>query len=76
MDWALVWTILGGMFGIVALNSGLMYFLVTRIENRLDSHITDSQENFRALTARIDATGARIDATQAIIMRMLEKRGM
>lgn len=75
MNWEMVFAILGGMVGILALYSGFMVWFMTRIENRLDTHISDSQKSFNALGIRIDAMGSRIDQTQAIIMRMLEKQG-
>ena len=72
MDWLSVLTIVGSTVVIVG------FFF-----NRLDKDIKDVRDDLKtavsridATNARIDAMGARIDTTQAIIMRMLEKRGM
>lgn len=93
MDWGL----LGSIFAMFSMFSGLMVWLVTRIENRLDAHITSSDAKWLANEAKWDAKwiainqradalsaqtnklmvslNARVDTTQAIIMRMLEKQG-
>lgn len=64
MDWGM----LGAIFAMFSLFSGLMVWLVTRIENRLDAHMTSSDNKWTSMNARIDQT-------QAIIMRMLERQG-
>ena len=69
MDWNIVWATLGGMAAIMSVYSGLFFWFMSRIENRLDAHISSTNVHF-------DAVNARIDQTQAVIMRMLEKRGM
>ena len=78
MDWGM----LGAIFAMLSLWSGIILWVTTRIENRLDTHMTETADRFDTMTARIDATGQRIDATgqridqtQSIIMRMLEKQG-
>ena len=66
MDADAVWTILGGVVAIFTVYSGLMIWLITRIENRLEAHMSDNRVEW-------NAANARIDQTQSIIMRMLEK---
>lgn len=69
------------LFGIATLMGFLWYFFnrlhndMNRIESRLDKHITETHNAFEAMNARSDAMGARIDQTQAIIIRMLESQG-
>jgi hypothetical protein len=81
------WGTLAGIFTMFGAFSALMIWLMTRMENRLhtditslcvrlDGHIVASGERFDAINARADAINARVDQTQAIIMRMLEKKGM
>lgn len=76
------------LFALATLIGFLWYFFnrlhndMSRIEGRLDKHITETHDSFNSMGARIDAMGARIDAmgtridqTQAIIIRMLESQG-
>ena len=64
MDLTTVFTMLGGMAAIMSLFTGW----INRRFNSLEKHHDIAM-------GRIDATNARIDITQAIIMRMLEKQG-
>lgn len=60
----MTWTILGSMFAMLSLFTTIIVWKMSRIESNMD-----------AMGMRIDATNARIDITQGIIMRMLEKQG-
>ena len=62
------WEMLGCMLGIFGAFTGLMLWMMARMENRLDAHMTSSEHKWIAMNARIDVT-------QAAIMRMLEKQG-
>jgi hypothetical protein len=64
MDLQTVFTILGGTAAIFGLWSGWV--------NSKFKHLEDKHD---VAMSRIDATNARIDITQSIIMRMLEKQG-
>lgn len=74
------WEIFGAMLSMFGVFSGLMIWFMTRLENRIHSDISaiqaDSNAKWIAINGRMDQMGARIDTTQAIIMRMLEKKGM
>lgn len=62
---------------------GVLMTWMNRKFDKIDDHVSEAHkridatnERVDAMGARIDAMGARIDTTQAIIMRMLEKKGM
>ena len=64
MDLQTIFTILGGTAAMVGLATGWI--------NSKFKHLEDKHD---VAMARIDGTNARIDITQGIIMRMLEKQG-
>ena len=87
MDWNMVGVIVGSLTAVITLLTAFMTWFMSRLENRLDTaiarldvHMAETSQHFEAVNARSDALqsalNARIDTTQAIIMRMLEKKGM
>lgn len=65
MDWNLIWTILGSMFCLFSVFTGLMIFMMSRMENRLHGDIN-------GLSVRLDATISRMDANFAAINARLD----
>lgn len=73
---------LAAIAAIVLIPNGFLFWMMAKIDSDLKDGLRESREHWIAANARIDASftsidamGARIDATQAIIMRMLEKQG-
>lgn len=64
MNWIEVLTVIGSLTAVVT-------FLFSYMSVRFNSLDTD----VKSAISRIDAAHQRIDQTQAIIMRMLEKQG-
>jgi hypothetical protein len=76
MDWGEVLVIVASVAGIV----GFFFTWMNGNITRLDGNIIRLDSDLKAIMARMDANNAainaRVDQTQAIIMRMLEKKGM
>ena len=87
MNWELAWAVWGVMLALFGAFSGLMLWMMSRMENRLhgdavawclrlDAHIASSTAQFNAMNARIDATiaegNARFDASNAAINARLD----
>jgi hypothetical protein len=68
MDWATIGSILGGMAAILTLFFSWMNSRFNEIHN-------DTMEAHKRIDASNIAMNARIDLTQSIIMRMLERQG-
>lgn len=60
------WEMLGCMLGIFASFSALMIWLMSRMENRLDAHMTSGDAKWMAMNARVYTT-------EALLMRLIEK---
>ena len=77
------WETLGSMLAMFGTFSGIMLWMMARMENRLHTDINNliasCDAKWMAMNIRIDthnaAVNQRLDANQAIIMRMLEKQG-
>lgn len=69
MDWASIATILGSVVGLMGLQTAVLLWMMSKMDNDIRSGQADSNAKWIAMNARIDQT-------QSIIMRMLEKRGM
>lgn len=67
MDW--------GMFAAIAAVIGIQTGLLLWMISKLDADVRSVSADIKGAHIRIDAMGARIDQTQSIIMRMLEKQG-
>jgi hypothetical protein len=67
MDW--------GMIGVILVALGLMMAWMNRKFDNIDNHVLEAHKRIDATNVRVDQMGARIDQTQSIIMRMLEKQG-
>jgi hypothetical protein len=78
MDW--------GMIGVILAALGLMMAWMNRKFDNIDNHVLEAHKridatnarldaNFNAICARSEQISARVDTTQSIIMRMLEKQG-
>jgi hypothetical protein len=64
MDWGMV----GAIAGIIGLQTALLLWMMSKLDSDIKSSTADSN-------AKWMAANARIDQTQSIIMRMLEKQG-
>ena len=75
----MTWEMFTGMMTIFGAFSGLMIWMMTRMENRIHADFNDIKDDLKSARAESDAkwlaVNARVDQTQAIIMRMLEKQG-
>jgi hypothetical protein len=67
MDWNLVWTILGMIFAVFCVFSALMLWMMSRMENRLHTDITN-------LTHSVDTAISRIDTLHFVLIDMLRSR--
>jgi hypothetical protein len=71
MDWGMF----AAISGVIALQTMLLLWMMSK----LDSDIKTVSEDLKAVAADSNAkwmsVNARVDTTQAIIMRMLEKQG-
>jgi hypothetical protein len=78
MTWEMAFAIFGTMIALFGAFSGLMLWMMSRMETRLHNDITaiitDSNLKWVAFNARTDAVNARVDTTQGILMRMLEEQ--
>ena len=63
------WEMLAALAAIMLVPNGIIIFMMNKLHNDIQSVSKDSNDKWVAVNARVDAT-------QAIIMRMLEKRGM
>ena len=70
---------LAAIAGIVALPTTLLLWMMSKIHNDISTQSADSNTKWTAMNARYDALqaalNARVDLTQSIIMKMLEKQG-
>ncbi len=64
MDWGMF----AGITGILALQTMLLLWMMSKLDNDIKSVSADSNAKWMAVNSRLDQT-------QAIIMRMLEKQG-
>lgn len=62
------WSMLAAIGGLIALQTTVLLWMMSKLDNDIRSSTADSN-------AKWMAANARIDQTQAIIMRMLEKQG-
>lgn len=81
LDWGSILTTAGTVSGVVGLLYNWMSKKFDKIDekfDRIDQHILEAHKridaSIAASNARIDQMGQRIDTTQAIIMKMLEKQ--
>lgn len=72
MNWECVLSMLGGMLALFGVFSGLMLWMMSRMENRLHTDIAATAEQFSAMTARIDATNLRLDANFSAMSARLD----
>lgn len=64
MDWGMV----GAIGGLIAIQTALLLWMMSKLDSDIKSVSDDSNKKWMAVSARVDAT-------QGIIMRMLEKQG-
>lgn len=69
-------TIVGSAVAVLAILIGWMSRRFDKIDNNMLEAHKRIDATIAAGNARDDAINARVDQTQSIIMRMLEKRGM
>ncbi len=76
------WMTLAAIAGIMGFFFNWLNGNITRLDTdvktallKIDATNARLDLNLAAINARLDVMGERIDATQAIIMRMLEKQG-
>jgi hypothetical protein len=75
MDWGMF----GALVGLFAGQTTVLLWMMNKLDNDIRTVSADSNAKWMAANARSDALQAslndRIDTTQGIIMRMLEKQG-
>ncbi len=71
MDWGMF----SALGGLIALQTMLLLWMMSKLDSDIKSVAADSNAKWMAAMAKSDALSARIDQTQSIIMRMLEKQG-
>jgi len=64
MDWGMV----GAIGGLLADQTGLLLWMMSKLDSDIKGIATEAKADSRALNARVDMT-------QGIIMRMLENQG-
>lgn len=69
------WTMFAAMGGLIALQTTVVLWMMSKLDNDIRASTADSNAKWTSVMARSDALNARIDQTQGIIMRMLEKQG-
>jgi hypothetical protein len=69
------WPNLIGIATVVAVPTAILLWMMSKLGNDIRASTADSNAKWMAACSRIDQMGSRIDQTQAIIMRMLEKQG-
>lgn len=68
MDWSMFGAIGGLFIALFAVNITVMLWLFNKLDSDIKSLASEAKADSRALNARVDTT-------QTIIMRMLEKQG-
>lgn len=69
------WQMLAAISAIVLIPNGFLFWMMSKIDSDLKDGLRESREHWIAANARIDQSNARMDHTQAVLMRMLEKQG-
>lgn len=62
------WSMFAAIGGLIAFQTTLLLWMMSKLDNDIRSSTADSN-------AKWMAANARVDSTQAIIMRMLDKQG-
>lgn len=71
MDWGMF----AAITGVIALQTMLLLWMMSKLDSDIKSVSTDLKAVAADSNAKWMAANARIDQTQSIIMRMLEKQG-
>lgn len=78
MDWGMF----AGIIAVIGIQTALFLWMMSKLDSdikavssEVKAVAADSNAKWMAACSRIDEMGSRIDQTQAIIMRMLEKQG-
>lgn len=72
MDWTMFLAIFTAITSVIALQTVLLLWIISKLDSDIKAATADSNAKWMAANERIDTMGARIDQTQAIIMRMVE----
>ncbi len=75
MDWGTIATIVGCVIAIVGFFFTWMNGNITRLDSDVNKALLRIDETNKRIDANMSAINQRVDSTQAIIMRMLEKQG-
>ena len=62
------WSMFAAIGGLIAFQTTLLLWMMSKLDNDIRSSTADTN-------AKWMAANARVDSTQAIIMRMLDKQG-